>query len=301
MMKTKLIMFCLVSSMGWPGSAPAQVPAPKHKDVLNLQQRYKDLSCALVVIQSGNKLGTGFYISSDGDIVTASHVLGDRIYSEIGEGRFQITIPLPLKIRIKNKSEEFDIPATTSAENNADDWAVDLALLKTGKPAPCWLRTGDDKLANPGQHVITLGFPGLAFGSLSLYTGIISARLKSGLIMGTSVQGKTLTATNDFLRVQIRIPTGISGSPIIDDDNRVIAVVTNAGAWSQGLEALVENTNQLGPPVPQPNTLNLAALMAQLASVFHDYVSPGYGDAVPLSYLAKKATQDTPKPALPSH
>jgi len=293
--------------------ASAQVPSPKHesrlrhlfgshRDTENLESRYKDLACALAVIQSGNHLGTGFYISSDGDVVTASHVLGDRTFSLDGQ-QLRITIPLPPEILIKNSVQEFTIPSGTSVENNADDWSADLALLKTGRPAPCWIKFGDDKRAKPGQHVVAMGFPGLAFGSLSLYTGIISARLKSDLVMGFTAQGQTLTSTNEFLRVQMPISTGISGAPVIDDENRVIAVVTNAGAWSPGLEVLTRlaSTNQLGAPVPQPNTLNLPALVGQLAGLIHDYVSPGYGDAVPLSYLAKKAQQQTPTPSSAAH
>src|SRR3989442_1073626 len=66
-------------------SAFGQVPAPKresrlhhlfasHKDADNLQERFNDLKCALVLIEAGPRLGTGFYISSDGDVATASHV-----------------------------------------------------------------------------------------------------------------------------------------------------------------------------------------------------------------------------------
>jgi S1-C subfamily serine protease len=312
-MKSSRIITAIVFGLILNSPSSAQVPRPKHEsrlrhlfgshgDTDNLESRYKDLACALVVIQSGNHLGTGFYISSDGDVATASHVLGDRIFSVDGQ-QLRIDIPLSMEIVIRNSVEEFTIPSKASVESNADDWSADLALLKTGRRAPCWLKVGDDKLAKPGQHVVAMGFPGLAFGSLSLYTGIISARLKSDLIMGFTAQGQALRSTNEFLRVQMPISTGISGAPVIDDENQVIAVVTNAGAWSPGLEALTRlaNTNQLGMPVPQPNTLNLPALVGQLAGLIHDYVSPGYGDAVPLSYLEKKAPQGTQTPSSTAH
>src|SRR5467141_3050483 len=70
----------------------SQVPKPKHEsrlrhlfgshtDTDNLQQRFQSLKCALVLIEAGPRLGTGFYVSADGDVVTASHVLGDRSFT----------------------------------------------------------------------------------------------------------------------------------------------------------------------------------------------------------------------------
>ena len=60
----------------------AQVAPPKRQskhlaqeEADNFQQRYEDLKCALVIIQSGGRLGTGFYVNGSGDVVTASHVL----------------------------------------------------------------------------------------------------------------------------------------------------------------------------------------------------------------------------------
>ncbi len=291
-------------------TAFAQVPPPKHesrihhlfashRDTSNLEQRYKDLSCALVVIRAGDKIGTGFYIGSDGDVVTASHVLGDRLFIPEGQ-QMRITIPLPQEIIIKNSMGEFTIPAS-SLENNADHWAVDLALLKTRRPTSCWLGIGDDKAARRGQRVIAMGFPGLAFGSLSLYSGIISARLKSDLLIGTTVQGKPLKGENDLLRVQMPISPGISGAPIIDDENRVIAVVTTAGAWSRDLDVLARLSRTGAMPPSAPNTISLPSALAQFARIFHDYFSPGYGDAVPLSYLTKKVQQENQQSSSPAH
>jgi hypothetical protein len=91
----------------------AQVAPPKHshdKDD-NLTQRYGDLKCAMVTIKWDDTLtltftpppgqlaqlpqpppppqtimtthfGSGFYVSGDGDIVTAAHVLGNKSWSD---------------------------------------------------------------------------------------------------------------------------------------------------------------------------------------------------------------------------
>ena len=190
----------------------------------------------------------------------------------------------PVSYTVKNSKEEFSVPAS-AVSVSADDWKYDLAVLRTGRTAPCWLQIANDKDVKPGQHVITMGFPGLAFGSLSLYSGIISARLKSELIAGTTIQGNAFKRTNENFRVQMPISTGISGSPIIDDDNRAIAVVTQAGAWSGELEKLTER-ERIREQNPQPQAANqqgsseLSVAVAQLALLFHDWMSPGYGDAV---------------------
>jgi S1-C subfamily serine protease len=293
-----LISFSVLSS--------AQVAPPKRQskhqtqdEADNFQQRYEDLKCALVIIQSGNKLGTGFYANGSGDVVTASHVLGDQLINPLADGRAQIALVQPTTYRVKNSKEEFDVPAS-GLSLNADDWQVDLAVLRTGRPAPCWLQIANDKDVKPGQHVITMGFPGLAFGSLTIYTGIVSARLKSDLIAGKTIQGNAFKRTNENFRVQMPISTGISGSPIIDDNNRAIAVVTQAGAWSGELESLTakERIRQQNPQTAnQSGNSELSVAVAQLALLFHDWMSPGYGDAVPLSYLGTKVQQDTQTPS----
>lgn len=290
----------------------AQVAPPKRhskrqpqEEADNFQQRYEDLKCALVIIQSGGRIGTGFYVNGSGDVVTASHVLGDQLINPLPDGRVEIRLMQPISYTVKNSKEEFSVPAS-AVSANADDWKYDLAVLRTGRIAPCWLQIANDKDVKPGQHVITMGFPGLAFGSLALYSGIISARLRSDLIAGTTIQGSAFKRTNENFRVQMPISTGISGSPIIDDDNRAIAVVTQAGAWSGELEKLTERErireqNSQAPPTSLQGTPDLSVAVAQLALLFHDWMSPGYGDAVPLSYLGTKVQQDTQTPSSRAH
>jgi len=276
----------------------AQVPKPSSGD---LSRRFDDIRCALVVIQSGVRQGTGFYISADGDIATASHILGNRIITEKNDGTFELKIGIPPVMTITNSKGENSDFAASSIDVNGDAWAADVAVIKSGKATRCWLRTGRDDLVKPGQHLIAMGFPGLAFGSLSLYTGIMSARLKSDLISGTTVEGKPLKATNDVIRVQMPISTGLSGAPVIDDQNRVIAVVTSAGAWTQDLEFLIEMQRQgaFAPPPslsnPQQVNLNVFSVLGQLAGIFHDYLSPGYGDAVPMRYAKKSPPSNRPR------
>lgn len=275
--------------------ATAQIPPPKHESRLhhifarhrdgdNLEQRFQDLRCALVILQSADRVGTGFYIDRDGDVVTASHVLGDRIFMPDGSA-MRITLVFPQNITVQTMTERFDVPALTTIENSADQWSADLAVLRTMHPTACWLNIGNDAEVQVGQHAVALGFPGLAFGSLSIYSGPISAKFRSELVTGVTTTGQPVRSNNELFRIQMPISPGISGGPVINDENEVIAVVTSAGAWNPNLDALERAVRQGAVRDP------LAATVAQLAEIFHDYASPGYGDAVPLHFLGPRAQQ----------
>jgi Trypsin-like peptidase domain len=304
-------------------SASGQVAPPKHesrwhhiftshREPQNLEERFTDIKCALVLIESGPRLGTGFYISPDGDIATASHVLGDRTFSKNPDRTIKVTFSLPPVIGITNSKGEHTEVASKNVENNPDAWLADVARIKTGVPAACWLGEADDKESHPGEHLITVGFPGLSFQTLTIYTGIMSARLTTNLPTVILDTGEAIPPSNEFIRVQMPISTGLSGAPVIDDENRAIAVVTNAGGWTQDLDHLLfafrGGAFQQPPPPPDPKqppntvtfTLNSMAVTAELAGLFHDYASPGYGDAVPLRYL-RKPQQQNPPSASPDH
>ena len=280
----------------------AQVAAPKHESKLhhlfaphrdedNLEQRFSDLRCALVLIQSGNKIGTGFFVSEDGDIATASHVLGDRVFNA-DSGSLQLDLTMPIDFQITNSTGSAIAVPSGNIVHNDDAWEADVAILKTKMHPPCWLAMGDDKLVRPGQHLIALGFPGLAFGSISIYSGIAAARVKSLIPNGITNKGLPVNTNTEYIRLQMPISGGLSGAPVIDDENRVISIVTNAGAWSGDLDLIIQawHMNAFAmPPAQNPQTrnFNVFALVAQLADAIHDYGSPGYGDSVPVSYLKK--------------
>jgi S1-C subfamily serine protease len=295
----------------------AQVAPPKHESgethvrnsrAQNYSQRYDAIKCAIVQVVRGvpgpgSQFGTGFYINGDGDLVTASHVVGDRIWTP-KDGGLTVDISFPSEnITIVNNSNESFTVSKTAVEESRESWGADIAVIRTERKSPCWLSIGTDAKVQPGSHVITLGYPGLAFGSLSLYTGIVSAtKVKNNIPIGRTASGIAVIANNDFMRLEMPISGGISGAPVIDDENKAVAVITLAGVWSIELDALIElgDKGLLGPPVlqppavPQPNTLNLGWSVAALANSFHRFASPGYGDSVPLSYLKRKVEKSSP-------
>jgi hypothetical protein len=69
---------------GWCCRTLAQVAPPKresnsahvkHSRAENYSQRFNSFKCALVLVRTPTEYGTGFFVSPDGDIATASHVL----------------------------------------------------------------------------------------------------------------------------------------------------------------------------------------------------------------------------------
>jgi S1-C subfamily serine protease len=234
--------------------ATAQVAPPKRH--ANLEQRFNELKSALVLIDRGTALGTGFYVSSDGDVATASHVIGDRTFSRNAEGKIVVKISVPTIFTMTNSKGEKLSVSGQGLEQNPDAWLADVARIKTGSHPDCWLQEVDDRQALPGHNVITIGFPGLSFQALTIYAGIMSARLTTNLPTVILDTGEALPPSNEFIRVQMPISAGLSGAPILDDNNRVFAIVTNAGGWTQDLDNLMMafrgGAFQVPPPAPNP-------------------------------------------------
>jgi hypothetical protein len=250
------------------------------------------------LIEAGNRLGTGFYVAKNGDVVTARHVIGNIIFrvDQPQDSNVQLT-DIPLVTKFTGANEENFQTGVSALEVNGDAWTADLMLIHTGHATTCWLKEADDSAISPGDHLIALGFPGLSFGSLSMYSGIVSARLRnSGLPNAMTSDGRLFTTQTEYIRLQMPISPGVSGAPVIDDHNHVVGVVTNAGAWSPDLEALtqLQRARESQPASPQ-DPMDLMALTAHLALVIHDFASPGYGDAVPLRYLRKREAEPTQK------
>jgi S1-C subfamily serine protease len=280
--------------------------APSSLDHENLEQRYRNLGCALLSIQSGNSTGTGFYINDDGDAVTASHVIGNRQFAIDATGDTEITFPaLPESLTFRDQKGTFTKPVVEAFDRNANNWAYDIALLHTGRKTDCWLKLGLDTAARPGQHLITMGFPSLAFGSLTMYSGILSARLRSTIPMAWTTSQLPIQFPNEFLRVQMPISPGISGSPIIDDDNKVIGVITTAGMLTNDVLNLLRfqaiRDQQAANSGNPGNQADIVSILAHSLQTNRDFASPGYGDAVPIHYLQRPIPAVTPQLKRSSH
>jgi S1-C subfamily serine protease len=297
----------------------AQVPAPTNQ---NLQGRYDHLRCAMVTISwqetvtipatapalfptatqsvTIKHFGTGFYTSPDGNIVTAAHVVGNKSWSDSGNGMV-VTLATPEAWVIQDCNNQSRNVERSKLEQTPEDWGADLATLKSGWKSPSWLKIVSAESVRPGEHVITLGFPALAFGSLSIYSGIVSAKMKLDLVIGVTKENNPVRPQNDFVRIQMPISVGLSGAAVIDDQNHAIAVVSMAGASSPILDYLigVANTQNLTLSQNGQHNVDWPWAVGELARTQREFSSPGYGDSVPLSYLTTQRPKPTSHAAAP--
>ena len=135
-------------------------------------------------------VGSGFFISSDGYILTNYHVVKNAV-----------------KISI------FDINGKEyKSKKIGVDPRTDLALLKVEEKNLPYIELGDSNDVEVGEWVLAIGNP--FYQDLSVTAGIISAK------------GRQLGAADieDFLQTDAAINRGNSGGPLINMNGKVIGI-----------------------------------------------------------------------------
>lgn len=135
-------------------------------------------------------VGSGFFISGDGYLITNNHVVKDAV-----------------KVRIKTiDGKEY------TAKIIGTDPKTDLALVKVNATNTPFLQLGDSQKAEIGDWVLAIGNP--LEQDLSVTSGIISAK------------GRQLGVADyeDFLQTDASINQGNSGGPLINMDGKVIGI-----------------------------------------------------------------------------
>ena len=133
-----------------------------------------------------SSIGTGFFINDQGYILTCCHVVEDSI-------KLEITIPSLGKNNYK-------------AEIISISPDYDLALLKTEfKNGKNYLELADSDSIKQGERVRAVGYP-LGQDNLKLTSGIVSG------------------GQEHLIQTDAPINPGNSGGPLVDENNRVIAV-----------------------------------------------------------------------------
>lgn len=162
--------------------------------------------------------GSGFFISSDGYIVTNKHVVDDD--------KAEYTV-------LTNDGKKYD------AEILAKDSALDVAILKVKGSGFPYLSFGNSDLLKPGQTVIAIG-NALAEFRNSVSVGVVSGLSRSitaGDMFGRSEQ------LEGVIQTDAAINPGNSGGPLLDIKGNVIGVnvAVDRGAENIGF-ALTSNT-----------------------------------------------------------
>jgi S1-C subfamily serine protease len=152
---------------------------------------------------TGEAVGTGFVVSSDGLIVTNAHVVegGDEITVTLADGRQYAATVVQV------------------------DSAADLAVLDIDETGLNTLPLGDSSEVLAGQSVVAIGFALGLEGSPTVTTGIVSST-------GRTIQvadGPIIRTYRDVFQISAAINSGNSGGPLLDLQGRVIGINT-AGA-----------------------------------------------------------------------
>ena len=182
----------------------------------DLKSLAKDAQSSVLLLRlldvTGREIGsgTGFYVSTDGLLVTNHHVIepARRIEAVPAEGE-------PLQVR------------GIVAVDEANDLAVVRVDTSRSRPLPL----ADVGLLDPGERVVVLGGPlGLA-GTLS--EGIVSA------VREASELDHTEPGASALLQITAPISPGSSGSPVMTYEGEVVGVVTSQFRVGQNLNFAV--------------------------------------------------------------
>ena len=156
---------------------------------------------AVVEVRRGDGLGSGFFVSGDGLIVTNHHVIDE---------------PGPIAVSLSDGSEHL-------AKLVADNADADLAVLRIGASVPHFLELASIGAASVGAEVYAIGSPQGLSGTVT--KGIISAkRSRAGV---------------QILQVDVAINPGNSGGPVVLANGTVVGVSTFTLRESEGLNFAV--------------------------------------------------------------
>lgn len=152
----------------------------------------------------GRGSGSGFLVSSDGLVITNSHVADKRekLVVETAEGD-----------RIDGRLV-------------GDDPATDLALVRVASKDLPFAELGDSGALQVGQLTVAMGSPLGLHSTVS--TGIVSA-------LGRSLRGRDGRLIENIVQHTAPINPGNSGGPLVDSRSQVVGINTAIIANAQGL------------------------------------------------------------------
>lgn len=207
---------------------------PAKAETLSVEQLADKTRASIVIIHhtgregKRNGLGAGFVISADGMIATNLHVIGDA---------------RPITVQLTDGTKHNVVSV------HASDRSHDLALVKIDaknlKPLPL----GNSDAVKVGQAIAALGHPqGLEH---SVVAGVLSGK--------RDVEGIPM------LQIAMPIEQGNSGGPVLDQEGRVVGVVTMKSLVTanlgfavpvNALKTLLQKPN----PVPMEQWLTIGVL-----------------------------------------
>lgn len=254
-----------------------------------LKERYTSLVCAIALIQTERGTGTGFFVDGTGDMVTAAHVVSTKVFS-MNQNKVSFIVNVDQHITITpNGKSSFSLPVS-AVDVDQTESATDLVYIHTAEKPPCWIPLGDSTKTVTGDHLISIGFPGIDNGNPILYEGFLSGRFKHPPTSAVAVvNGQAIVPNYEVMKVQMPITPGASGSPVINDQGEAIAVMSESPMiWTQELENITHVAG-VGSGITLSG-FDAVKILGQLAIVVREFETTGSGYAVPISGL--KSTRD---------
>lgn len=180
--------------------------------------------------------GSGFFVHSDGYLITNWHVVADQIEMNIFGDQREITTKV-LSIDAVLHSGSAD-ERTVRARIVARDREHDLALLKIDLQAPSWLEAENLPQIAVTDRVWVVGYP---FGGLLALENADKVdnldanpevTINSGLITSLRHDESGQTAS---IQIDAAVNPGNSGGPLLNDEGRVVGVIRSMIYGGQGL------------------------------------------------------------------
>jgi S1-C subfamily serine protease len=233
-------------------------------------------SAIVEVLISGERRGTGFCVSSDGYIITATHVVGTP---EVEANQVVVNYQQNLSVRFADGRVISVQPVLNPTPEAAFH---DITILKADVKTSQFLHVGTPGSLLDGDEVYIMGFPFDVPVTVS-YRGNVSARfpITVGTLKGTPVQSSTI-------HVQIPVAKGFSGSPLLRmSDDTVLGVITNKlGGINQRLDDVRQSILE-GQKVGRASILGVDpnATSLELINVLDNFLSAGAGWAVSIDHV----------------
>jgi putative serine protease PepD len=219
-----------------PSTLGVAVVAPRDEDLprLDVEEIANDVAPSVVAVQTnlvvdgrrGESMGTGLIITSNGEILTNAHVVGEA---------------KTVHVRLNGESEPREAAVVIA------DPSRDLALLRVdvdGLAAATFAATSDVRI---GDEVLAIGYALDLDGDPTVTLGIVSS-----LDRTLSTESATLKG---LIQTDAAISSGNSGGPLVNALGRVVGITTlvsstDVGSTANGLGFAI-STAELLPAIEQ--------------------------------------------------
>ena len=208
-------------------------------------------------------VGSGYFISPEGYIVTNAHIVhyaagSEQKCKEILQRNLKEKLGVtPEEVESLLQNREIELLGDTfhsyqdvmlpNANKDAqaemfrfevkekgtftNEGSKDVAIIKIAvRDAPV-LRLSDDYDLQIQDPIIVIGYPGAADSSFLSEGSIVEATITEGII---SNPNKTLKDGSPIIQVDVRVANGSSGSSVLNDQGEVIGMITLKGTDEEG-------------------------------------------------------------------